>query len=109
MSINQNQYRPCVGHRDLADKNRDWVKVVLVVSRNSALLRGLLAQIDLDSVGRFYFAGFSLKLLLCGVFVKTFTLRDFRWRTDEYLGLGICHSTAVHLYKQKIGENGTPR
>ena len=30
MSINQNQYRPCVGHRDLADNNRDWVKVVLV-------------------------------------------------------------------------------
>ena len=69
VSINQNQYRPCVGHRNLADKNRDWVKVVLVVSRNSALLRGLLAQIDLDWVRRFYFAGFSLKLLLCGVFV----------------------------------------
>ena len=33
------------------------------------LLRGLLAQIDLDSAGQFYFAGFSLKLLLCGVFV----------------------------------------
>ena len=69
VSINQNQYRPCVGHRDLADNNRDWVKVVLVVSRNSVLLRGLLAQIDLDWVRRFYFAGFSLELLLCGVFV----------------------------------------
>ena len=43
--------------------------MVLVVSRNSVLLRGLLAQIDLDWVRRFYFAGFSLKLLLCGVFV----------------------------------------
>ena len=73
------------------------------------LLRGLLAQIDLDSVGRFYFAGFSLKLLLCGVFVKTFTLRGFRWRVDEYLGLGICHSTALHLDKQKIGASGSCR
>ena len=43
--------------------------MVLVVSSNSVLLRGLLAQIDLDWVRRFYFAGFSLKLLLCGIFV----------------------------------------
>ena len=36
VSINQNQYRPCVGHPDLADKTEDWVKVG-VVSSNSAL------------------------------------------------------------------------
>ena len=38
VSINQNQYRPCVGHPDLADKTEDWVKVVVVSGQQCATM-----------------------------------------------------------------------